>query len=123
MPTTSRRSSGRCSRSPPRSARSSEPRHAARPSPAGAGLTSRSSSAANGASTLPRVGDSQRLTPEEQLRFARDAFDSGTDFTVAVEEEFAILDPETLALTNRFLELQAAASGTPLEGHLVGELI
>ena len=46
-----------------------------------------------------------------------------TDFTVAVEEEFAILDPETLSLTNRFEELKAAAEGTELEEHLVGELI
>ena len=42
---------------------------------------------------------------------------------MAVEEEFAILDPETLGLVNRFEELQAAAEGTPLEEHLVGELI
>jgi carboxylate-amine ligase len=42
---------------------------------------------------------------------------------VAVEEEFAILEPETHDLVNRFEELQAAAEGTPLEGHLVGELI
>ena len=69
------------------------------------------------------MGDAQRLTPDEQIAFAREAFENGTDFTVAVEEEFAVLDPETLALTNRFEELQAAAPGTPLEEHLVGELI
>jgi carboxylate-amine ligase len=69
------------------------------------------------------VGDTQRLTPDEQIQFARDAYENGTDFTVAVEEEFAVLDPETLSLTNRFEELQAAARGTPLEEHLVGELI
>jgi carboxylate-amine ligase len=60
---------------------------------------------------------------DELLRIARDGFDAAEDFTVAVEEEFAILDPETLALTNRFEELQAAARGTELEEHLVGELI
>jgi glutamate---cysteine ligase / carboxylate-amine ligase len=69
------------------------------------------------------VGDAQKLTPEEQITSAREAFESGRDFTVAVEEEFAILDPETLGLVNRFEELQAAAAGTPLEEHLVGELI
>ena len=69
------------------------------------------------------MGDSQRLTPEEQLALAREQFEQATDFTVAVEEEFAVLDPETLSLTNRFEELQAAARGTPLEPHLVGELI
>src|SRR5919202_4658070 len=69
------------------------------------------------------MGDTQRLSPDEQIRFAREQFESVRDFTVAVEEEFAILDPATLSLTNRFEELQAAAQGTPLEDHLVGELI
>ena len=69
------------------------------------------------------MGDEQKLTPEEQIRSAREAFEQAEDFTVAVEEEFAILDPETLSLTNRFEELQAAAAGTELEPHLVGELI
>ena len=69
------------------------------------------------------MGDAQRLNPEEQIAFAREQFESATDLTVAVEEEFAVLDPETLDLTNRFEELQAGAQGTPLEEHLVGELI
>src|SRR5438067_2729040 len=54
---------------------------------------------------------------------SREAFDAVPDFTVAVEEEFALLDPETLDLVNRFEELQDAARGTELEPHLVGELI
>src|SRR3954466_14590409 len=69
------------------------------------------------------MGDTQKLTPDEQIRTAREAYEAGTDFTVAIEEEFAVLDPETLSLANRFEELQAAAQGTPLEEHLVGELI
>jgi carboxylate-amine ligase len=69
------------------------------------------------------VGDEQRLSPDEQLRIAREQFDAGTDFTLAVEEEFALLDPATLDLVNRFEELQTAALDSPLEGHLVGELI
>jgi glutamate---cysteine ligase / carboxylate-amine ligase len=69
------------------------------------------------------VGDAQRLSPEEQIRQAREAFDGGQDFTIAVEEEFALLDPETLELTNRFEDLKAAAAGTELDDHLVGELI
>ena len=69
------------------------------------------------------MGDSQRLPYDQLLREARDAFDGGTDFTVAVEEEFALLDPATLDLVNRFEEVQAAAQGTPLEPHLAGELI
>jgi len=69
------------------------------------------------------MGDAQSLSLEEQITLAREQFETATDFTVAVEEEFAVLDPETLDLTNRFEELQAAAQGTPLEDHLVGELI
>src|SRR5919202_3953540 len=69
------------------------------------------------------MGDEQRLTPDEQIANAREAYDGGTDFTLAVEEEFALLDPETLSLVNRFEDVQAAARGTDLEPHLVGELI
>ena len=69
------------------------------------------------------MGDQQRRTPEEQIRSAREAFEDGQDFTIAVEEEFALLDPETLELTNRFEELKDGAAGTVLDEHLVGELI
>jgi glutamate---cysteine ligase / carboxylate-amine ligase len=69
------------------------------------------------------VGDTQKLSPEKQLESAREGFEGGRDFTVAVEEEFAVLDPLTHGLVNRFEELQAAAAGTDLEEHLVGELI
>src|SRR5439155_6788377 len=76
-----------------------------------------------GSDTFGAVGDAQRLRPDEQLRLAREQFEEGRDFTVAVEEEFAVLDPTTLSMTNRFEDLFAAAEGTELEGHLVGELI
>ena len=69
------------------------------------------------------MGDAQRLSPDAQIRFARDAFDAGQDFTVAVEEEFMLLDADTLELTNRFEELKGAAAETELDAHLVGELI
>jgi glutamate---cysteine ligase / carboxylate-amine ligase len=69
------------------------------------------------------VGDEQRLSPDEQIRAAREAFESGHDFTIAVEEEFALLDPDTLELTNRFEEVKAGAAGSELDEHLVGELI
>ena len=65
------------------------------------------------------MGDDYRVL----LKQAREQFEAAQDFTVAVEEEFAILDPETLSLTNRFEELKALAEGTELEEHLVGELI
>src|SRR3954451_25281856 len=69
------------------------------------------------------MGDEQRLSPDEQLAYAREQLDGGRDLTLAVEEEFALLDPETLDLVNRFEELQAAARGTPLEESLAGELV
>jgi carboxylate-amine ligase len=69
------------------------------------------------------MGDEQRLPYDDLIRASRDSYDSGRDFTLAVEEEFAVLDPETHDLVSRFEELQAAAKGTPLEDHLVGELI
>jgi glutamate---cysteine ligase / carboxylate-amine ligase len=69
------------------------------------------------------VADERAPSGDEQLRLGRDNFESATDFTVAVEEEFAILDPETLALTDGFEQLKAAAEGSELESHLVGELI
>jgi hypothetical protein len=47
------------------------------------------------------VGDEQRLGYEEMLALSRESFDAVPDFTVAVEEEFALLDPETLDLVNR----------------------
>ena len=69
------------------------------------------------------MGEAQKVPYDELIRSAREAFDSGEDFTVAVEEEFALLDPETHDLVNRFEEVHAAARGTMLEPHLVGELI
>ncbi|MBD0318267.1 MAG: YbdK family carboxylate-amine ligase [Thermoleophilia bacterium] len=69
------------------------------------------------------MGEAQRLSPDEQLRVAREQFETADDLTLAVEEEFALLDPHTLELVNRFEELFAAAQGTELDGMLVGELI
>ncbi|MBM4363696.1 MAG: YbdK family carboxylate-amine ligase, partial [Deltaproteobacteria bacterium] len=69
------------------------------------------------------MGDSQRVPYDQLLREARERLDAGTDFTVAVEEEFALLDPATLDMVNRFEELQAAAREEPWFPHLAGELI
>jgi carboxylate-amine ligase len=69
------------------------------------------------------MGEEQRGTWQELLANAEEAYESGTDLTVAVEEEFALLDPETHDLVNRFEEVLAAARGTDVEPHLVGELI
>jgi carboxylate-amine ligase len=69
------------------------------------------------------MGEAQTVPWQELLVQARERYDAADDFTVAVEEEFAILDPVTLGLVDGFEDMQAAARGTALEPHLVGELI
>src|SRR5437763_15567561 len=55
---------------------------------------------------------------------AREAFEASTDFTVGIEEEFGILDPETRRLVQRFGELERAAQADDVLGRSVaGELI
>src|SRR5439155_20886950 len=73
--------------------------------------------------TVAPMGDEQKLAPAEMLRQSREQFEAAKDFTLAVEEEFALLDPESRNLVNRFEELKAAAAGTELDPNLVGELI
>ncbi|HXY81839.1 MAG TPA: YbdK family carboxylate-amine ligase [Gaiellaceae bacterium] len=69
------------------------------------------------------MGEEQKVGYAELLAASRAAFEQVPDFTVAVEEEFALLDPSTLELVNRFEELREGAKGSELEPHLVGELI
>lgn len=69
------------------------------------------------------MGEAQKVPYDELIRRSRESYESGRDFTLAIEEEFALLDPGTLSLVNCFEEIQAAAQGTALEEHLVGELI
>jgi carboxylate-amine ligase len=55
---------------------------------------------------------------------ARAAFEASTDFTVGLEEEFAILDQAELGLSARFPELASAAADDPqLADAVAGELI
>src|SRR3954453_1122869 len=42
------------------------------------------------------------------LDLAREKFESSQDFTIGLEEEFAILDPRTLELEHRFEDVIAA---------------
>jgi carboxylate-amine ligase len=52
------------------------------------------------------------------------AFEESTDFTVGLEEEFAVLDRDTLALVPRFEELRDAGAADPvLAESIAGELI
>ncbi len=58
------------------------------------------------------------------LDAARAGLDDSTDFTVGIEEEFALLDPSDLGLVQRFEELRAAAADDPVLGDAItGELI
>jgi carboxylate-amine ligase len=69
------------------------------------------------------MGDTQRIPWRELLPQARERFETADDLSLSVEEEFAILEPESLDMTNRFEDFQAAAAGTALEESLAGELI
>jgi glutamate---cysteine ligase / carboxylate-amine ligase len=58
------------------------------------------------------------------LDAARETFEGSRDGTVGIEEEFAILDPVTLALDSRYEEIRDTAASDPvLAGALAGELI
>ncbi|HUA44151.1 MAG TPA: YbdK family carboxylate-amine ligase [Solirubrobacteraceae bacterium] len=58
------------------------------------------------------------------LEAAYDAFESSTDFTVGLEEEFALLDPNSLGLVQRFEDLRdAAQADRVLAESIAGELI
>ena len=67
-----------------------------------------------------------RSEPTEFLDMARTraTFEDSTDFTVGLEEEFAIVDPETLELAHRFEDLYATCAGDELlKESAAGELI
>jgi glutamate---cysteine ligase / carboxylate-amine ligase len=58
------------------------------------------------------------------LDLARERFETSADFTVGLEEEFAILDPVTLELEHRFEEVYAACQRDDvLADSAAGELI
>jgi glutamate---cysteine ligase / carboxylate-amine ligase len=58
------------------------------------------------------------------LDLARERFESSTDFTIGLEEEFAILDPATLELEHRFEDVHAACQSDDLLAEsAAGELI
>jgi glutamate---cysteine ligase / carboxylate-amine ligase len=73
--------------------------------------------------------ESRGRTDSEQaghldLARTRELFDASTDFTIGLEEEFALVDPDSLELVHRFEELYAAACEDELLVESVaGELI
>jgi glutamate---cysteine ligase / carboxylate-amine ligase len=70
------------------------------------------------ASSAKGVSESLDLTR------AREVFEASQDFTVGLEEEFALVDPSSLELVHRYEELRAAAADHPvLAASVAGELI
>ncbi len=58
------------------------------------------------------------------LNLVRERFENSTDFTIGLEEEFAILDPATLELEHRFEDVYAACRADEvLAESAAGELI
>jgi carboxylate-amine ligase len=58
------------------------------------------------------------------LERTREIFEGSTDFTIGLEEEFAIVDPATLELAHRFEDLYVACQGDELlASSVAGELI
>jgi glutamate---cysteine ligase / carboxylate-amine ligase len=70
------------------------------------------------------MGDSATISdPLAALEAARMNFEDGEDFTIGVEEEFAILGLDDLGMTPLFEEFRRESEGGPLDGFLAGELI
>ena len=57
------------------------------------------------------------------LARARDVFDTSVDFTLGVEEEYALLDPERLDLVPAWDRAYAAVLDAGLESFVAGELL
>ena len=54
---------------------------------------------------VPQVGEPR------PRRAPGSVFEASTDFTIGLEEEFALVDPDSLELAHRFEELRDAAHG------------
>ncbi len=61
--------------------------------------------------------------PLAALEAARINFEQGQDFTIGVEEEFAILSADDLEMASDFERFRQRSVGGPLDGSLAGELI
>ena len=48
------------------------------------------------------------------LPAARETFEASADFTVGIEEEFALVDPDTLELLDAYERLHEAAQADPV---------
>lgn len=66
------------------------------------------------------------MSPEEferVLEGARARFEQSRDFTIGIEEEYALLDPETLDLVPEFHRAEAAAQRAGIGDAVAGELL
>ncbi len=60
---------------------------------------------------------------EQVLTGARDVFNASRDFTLGVEEEYALLNPETLDLESGFEQVKSGVADAGLEAEIAGELL
>ncbi|MEO6867388.1 MAG: glutamate-cysteine ligase family protein, partial [Gaiellales bacterium] len=60
---------------------------------------------------------------DEQLAHARERYESSTDFTLGIEEEFAICDSEQLDLDPRFDDFEVLSHAAGLDEAIAGELL
>jgi glutamate---cysteine ligase / carboxylate-amine ligase len=73
---------------------------------------------------MTRTADPDPPDSGLDLERVRQTFEESTDFTIGLEEEFAIVSPDTLELEHRFEQLRDAAQGDELLAPAVrGELI
>ena len=69
-------------------------------------------------------GDAPQVAESLDLARARETFEESQDFTIGLEEEFALVDPDSLELVHRFVELRdAAMDDEVLAESVAGELI
>src|SRR5919201_1026361 len=84
----------------------------------------RGADAERGASTVTGGRTSELGGGHLDREETRELFEASTDFTIGLEEEFAIIDPQSLDLRHRFEDLYAACQGDELLADSVaGELI
>jgi glutamate---cysteine ligase / carboxylate-amine ligase len=69
------------------------------------------------------LSDSER-SPTLDMGRTREVFEASQDFTIGLEEEFALVDPSSLELVHRFEELRDSCLADPvLAQSIAGELI
>src|SRR4051812_6224706 len=83
----------------------------------------RDASSTRGRLPLHMAADATSDPFEAALSTARDAFEQSTDFTLGIEEEYALCDPESLDLVAEYERVQAAALAAGMGDAVAGELL